>query len=80
MISELKDKAKTLSQQNTHAEVEIESLRERYRCEIDTVVRPNGAVSSIEAVRMELVERLRSAWFGRNIHSVVIYALASGQS
>ena len=58
VISELKDKAKTLSQQNTHAEVEIESLRERYRCEIDTVVRPKGAVSSIEAVRMELVERL----------------------
>ena len=58
MISELKDKAKTLSQQNTNAELEIESLRERYRHEMDAVVRLKSTVSSTEAVRMELVERL----------------------
>ena len=58
MISDLKDKAKALSQQNTNAEVEIESLRERCRQEVDTVVRLKSTVSSAEAVRMELVERL----------------------
>ena len=58
MISELKDKSKTLSQQRTNAEVEVESLRERCQHEVDTVVRLRSAVSSTEAVRMELVERL----------------------
>ena len=58
IISELKDKAKTLSQQNINAEVEIESLRERYRQEVDAVVWLKSTVSNTEAVRMELAERL----------------------
>ena len=58
IISELKDKAKTLSQQNTNAEVETESLRERCRQEMDAVVRLKSTVSNTEAVRMELAERL----------------------
>ena len=58
IISELKDKAKTLSQQNINAEVEIKGLRERYRQEMDAVVRLKSTVSNTEAVRMELAERL----------------------
>ena len=58
IITELKDKAKTLSQQNINAEVEIEGLRERYRQEVDAVVRLRSTVSNTEAVRMELAERL----------------------
>ena len=58
IISELKDKAKTLSQQNINAEVEIESLQERYRQEVDAVVWLKSTVSNTEAVRMELAERL----------------------
>ena len=58
IISELKDKAKILSQQNTNAEVEIEGLRERYRQEMDAVARLRGTVSNTEAVRTELAERL----------------------
>ena len=58
IISELKDKAKTLSQQNINAEVEIEGLRQRYRQEMDAVVRLKSTVSNTEAVRMELPERL----------------------
>ena len=58
IISELKDKAKALSQQNINAEYEIEGLRERYRQEVDAVVRLKSTVSNTEAVRMELAERL----------------------
>ena len=58
MISELKDKAKSLSQLNINAEIEIEGLRERYRQEVDAVVRLTSTVSNTEAVRMELAERL----------------------
>ena len=58
IITELKDRAKTLSQQNINAEVEIEGLRERYRQEMDAVVRLESTVSDTEAVRMELAERL----------------------
>ena len=58
IITELKDKAKTLSQQNINAEVEIEGLRERYHQEVDAVVRLRSTVSNTEAVRMELAERL----------------------
>ena len=58
IITELKDRAKTLSQQNINAEVEIEGLRERYHQEVDAVVRLRSTVSNTEAVRMELAERL----------------------
>ena len=58
MICELGDKAKSLSQLNINAEVEIEGLRERYRQEVDAVVRLTSTVSNTEAIRMELAERL----------------------
>ena len=58
MICELRDKAKSLSQLNINAEVEIEGLRERYRQEVDAVVRLTSTVSNTEPVRMELAERL----------------------
>ena len=58
VITELNDRAKTLSQQNINAEVEIEGLRERCRQEVDAVVRLRSTVSNTEAVRMELAERL----------------------
>ena len=58
VITELKDRAKTLSQQNINAEVEIEGLRERCRQEVGAVVRLKSTVSNTEAVRMELAERL----------------------
>ena len=58
IISELKDKTKTLSQQNINAEVEVESLRERYHQEVDAVVRLRSTVSNTKAVRMELAKRL----------------------
>ena len=58
VITELNDRAKTLSQQNINAEVEIEGLRERYRQEVDAVVQLRSTVSNTEAVRMELAERL----------------------
>ena len=58
IITELKDKAKTLSQQNINAEVEIEGLRERYHQEVDAVVRLRSTVSNTEAVRMELAREV----------------------
>ena len=54
----MKDKAKTLSQQNVNAEVQIEGLRERCRQEMDAVVRLKSTVADTEAVRTELAERL----------------------
>ena len=48
IITELKDRAKTLSQQNINAEVEIEGLRERYRQEMDAVIRLKSTVSDTE--------------------------------